>query len=256
MKQTEFNITDDGICLHMKLDMPDIPIEAKCPLVVLFHGFTGHMEEPHLLAVTGALVKRGTAVLRTDLYGHGKSGGTFREHTILKWLNNAIAVTDYARKLPFVRSLHVCGHSQGGLLAILLGAAEPEIYQSMILLSPAVNIPADAQNGKLLGQSFDQHQIPEVIGIYEEMELGGNYARIARMIDSKTAAGMFPGEVLLIHGTDDESVPFRCSEAIAPMFQMCRLCSIKDDTHCYDRHVDQVAEAVVTFLSPWTDGSE
>ena len=36
-------ITDDGIKLNIKLDMPKGNPE-KCPICVLIHGFTGHME--------------------------------------------------------------------------------------------------------------------------------------------------------------------------------------------------------------------
>ena len=51
-------IMDDGIRLHIKLDMPRKMPEnapAKCPLVIVIHGFTGHMEEEHILAVSGML---------------------------------------------------------------------------------------------------------------------------------------------------------------------------------------------------------
>ena len=41
----EFHITDDGIQLHAKLDMPEE--KEKCPLVIVFHGLTGNMEAHH-----------------------------------------------------------------------------------------------------------------------------------------------------------------------------------------------------------------
>ena len=43
-------ITDDGIRLNAKLDMPEGQ-NGRCPLAVVFHGFTGHMEERHIIAV-------------------------------------------------------------------------------------------------------------------------------------------------------------------------------------------------------------
>ena len=42
-------IPDDGIRLNLKLDRPEG--QAKCPLVIVIHGFTGHMEERHIVAV-------------------------------------------------------------------------------------------------------------------------------------------------------------------------------------------------------------
>ena len=49
----EFYIADDGIQLHAKLDVPEE--KEKCPLVIVFHGLTGNMEERHITAVSNAM---------------------------------------------------------------------------------------------------------------------------------------------------------------------------------------------------------
>ena len=49
----EFFIDSDGIKLHAKLDRPDET--AQGPLCILVHGFTGHMEEPHIVAMQQAM---------------------------------------------------------------------------------------------------------------------------------------------------------------------------------------------------------
>ena len=91
-------ILDDGIRLNAKLEMP-VPAEGKHPLVIIIHGFTGHMEERHLVTVSRALNRAGFATLRVDMYGHGGSDGRFHDHTLYKWLTNALTVIDYARSL-------------------------------------------------------------------------------------------------------------------------------------------------------------
>ena len=48
--------------------------------MILLHGLTGHMEERHILAVRDTCLAHGFSVLRADLYGHGASGGAFRDH--------------------------------------------------------------------------------------------------------------------------------------------------------------------------------
>ena len=77
----EFYINDDGIRLHAKLDFPD-NVQDSCPLVIVIHGFTGHMEETHIVAVAKALNDIGFATLRAEMYGHGQSEGQFRDHTL------------------------------------------------------------------------------------------------------------------------------------------------------------------------------
>ena len=83
-------IMDDGIRLNAKIDMPSGWQEGtKVPLVIIIHGFTGHMEERHIIAAADALNQVGCATLRVDMYGHGHSDGEFRNHTLYKWLTNA-----------------------------------------------------------------------------------------------------------------------------------------------------------------------
>ena len=91
----EFYIDCDGVKLHAKLDRPEGA--EKSPLCILIHGFTGHMEEDHIIAAQRAMNEAGAAVLRVEMYGHGGSGGKFGDHTLYKWVTNALAVVEYAR---------------------------------------------------------------------------------------------------------------------------------------------------------------
>ena len=97
-------IKDDGVRLNARLELPAEHID-RCPLVIVIHGFTGHMEERHILAVSQAIREAGCATLRLDLYGHGDSGGEFRRHTLYKWISNTLAAVRYARQLPFVTDI-------------------------------------------------------------------------------------------------------------------------------------------------------
>ena len=56
----EFYITDDGIKLHAKLDMPENYAEGtKCPLAIVIHGLTGHW--------TSLLIYIYAVILRAEL---------------------------------------------------------------------------------------------------------------------------------------------------------------------------------------------
>ncbi len=86
-------ITDDKIRLTATLDMPAGDPE-KCPLVIVIHGFTGYSEERHIVAAARTMNEMGYATLRVDMYGHGKSEGEFGDHTLFKWMTNAMTVID------------------------------------------------------------------------------------------------------------------------------------------------------------------
>ena len=136
-------IFNDGIPLEAVLDLPEKQSE-NTPLMILVHGFTGYKEEPHLNAMAEMMTGLGFAVLRPDLYGHGKSGGHFRDHTIWKWLSDITALIDYARKdLPY-REIWLCGHSQGGLAVMLAAAMHRDRIKGVVALAPALTIPVKA----------------------------------------------------------------------------------------------------------------
>lgn len=240
-------IYDDKIRLQATLDMPAGNAE-RCPLVIVIHGFTGYSEEPHIEGVSRTMNELGYATLRVDMYGHGKSDGTFHDHTLMKWISNAITVIDYARSLPFVTDLYLCGHSQGGLLVMLAAALKHEYIRGLIPLAPATMIPEMARRGELLGVSFDPNHIPEEFAESGGRTLSGNYLRVAQMIHVEDAIARYDGPVLLIHSDTDEAVPFRCSEEAAKTYHDARLVMIPNDTHCYDHHLDQVLAAIREWM--------
>ena len=245
----QFYITDDGIRLNAKLDMPE-GHGKECPLVIVIHGFTGHMEERHIIAVAETLNSIGFATLRVDMYGHGNSEGKFENHTLYKWLTNAMTVIDYARRLDFVTDLYLCGHSQGGMTVMMAGAMKHDVIKGLIPLSPAWMIPEYARKGTLLGRDFDPDHIPEMIHGFGEksQSLGGNYLRVAQTIHVEDAIDRFDGPVLIVHGDADEAVPVEYGIKAAERYKDCKLVIIPGDTHCYDHHLDQVLDAVKEWM--------
>ena len=246
----EFYILDDGIRLHAKLDMPEGVSEetGKCPLCIVIHGLTGHMEEPHIIGAAKAMNEEGIATLRVEMYGHGQSEGVFENHTLYKWLSNAMAVTDYAKKLPFVTDLYVMGHSQGGLTTMLLAGLKPDDFKAIIPLSPAIVILNGARKGAFLGLSFDPDHVPDRVDLGGQRFLDGNYIRVAQTIDLDRAIRKYHGPVLLVHGTVDEACPIEDSIDAAKKYDKARLVKIEGDTHCYPNHLDEVLDAIHAFV--------
>lgn len=240
-------IMDDGIRLHVKLDRP-LNGASKCPLVIVIHGFTGHMEEQHITAVSEMLNEIGCATLRVEMYGHGSSDGEFRNHTLFKWMTNAMTAIDYARSLDFVTDLYLCGHSQGGLTVMLAAALKHDRIRGIIPMSPGTVIPECARCGNMLGIRFDPDHIPDEIVSPDGWALSGNYIRAAQMIRVEDAIDRYAGPVLLIHGDADATIPVQASVDAAARYRNARLEVIPGDTHCYDHHLDKAVEAVKGWM--------
>ncbi len=241
----EFYLDSDGIRLHAKLDRPEGA--QRGPLCILIHGFTGHMEEDHIVAAKDAMVETGVSVLRVVMYGHGKSGGTFRDHTLYKWVTNALAAVRYAKSLDFVTDLYLCGHSQGGLLTMLVGGMCADDFKAIIPLSPAWMIPEAARKGTVLGAGFDPKHIPDVLGSGGR-ELSGDYVRVAQTIHVEDEIARYEGPVLIIHGDDDEAVPYSYALKAQKLYKNAKLVTVCGDDHCFTRHLNEMTDALRAFF--------
>ena len=132
----------------------------------------------------------------------------------------------------------------------MMGAAMlRDRIRGLIPIAPAWVIPDQVREGTLLGHRFDGEKIPEELPLPDyELTLGGHYLREAQLIFVKEAVSRYDGPVLIVHGTEDELVPYHFSEEIQSCYRDVKLVPIPGDTHCFDYHVDQAAEVVKEWL--------
>ena len=160
-----------------------------------------------------------------------------------------LAVTEHARSLDFVTDLYLCGHSQGGLLVMLIAGMCPDRFKAVIPMSPAWMIPECARAGEMLGTKIDPLNIPDVFYQDGVNLLSGNYVRVAQTIHVEDEIERYNGPVLIIHGDMDESVPYEYGVKAAGLYKNAKLVTIKGDDHCYNHHLDQVTDAIREFLA-------
>ena len=240
----EFYIYHAGINLHCKLETAK---DGKQPLVILQHGLTGHMEERHIIGIKDALLGAGCAVLRTELYGHGKSGGEFRDHTVWKWVDEMLAIISYARKLDFVTKLYLSGHSQGGLTALLAGGMAADELDGLLLLAPAVVIRDACREGTLFGTKLDIDALPDTIDM-DGRVYGADYFRAGKCLPVEACVDAFTKPVLIVHGDADEAVPYHYAMDLLERYHDAKLVTLPGDTHCYDLHLDMAQAACAEFM--------
>ena len=241
------NITffDDQTRLSAVLERPD---RERCPLVIFIHGFSSTKDKPHNIASCEAMREAGFATLRVDMYGHGESGGTFRNHTLFRWVSGILAAMDYAKSLDWVTGLYLSGHSQGGLTAAMAAGMAPDIVRGLILRAPAFMIPRCAREGNMLGRSLDPHHVPDEIPLYGGLVLSGNYVRMAQTVHVEDAIDRFPGPVLILHGDEDDMVPLQDSVDAAKRYRDARLEVIRGETHHFDRHPEIMKDLIRSWL--------
>ena len=238
-------IQDDGIELSAVLEEPE-EYEGR-RLVILLHGFTSAKDRPHTVRAAAAMRDAGFATLRFDLYGHGESGGDFRNHTLFKWISNTMAVIRWALGQGY-DELYLSGHSQGGLVAALVAGMEQDRVRGLILRAPAFMIPQGAREGALLGRSFDPDHIPEEIDVIKGLRLSGDYVRVAQTIHAEDAADRFKGPVLILHGDEDDMVPLADSEKYSRCYARCDLMVLNGETHHFDRNPERMENLIREWM--------
>jgi pimeloyl-ACP methyl ester carboxylesterase len=75
----------------------------------------------------------GGSYVRFDYFGHGESGGAFKDGTISRWREDVLAVIDDLTRGALV----LVGSSMGGWLSCLAAIARPDRIKAMVLIAPA-----------------------------------------------------------------------------------------------------------------------
>lgn len=247
MENKEFYIMSEGMKLHAIMEFPEEEKETYQMAVVL-HGLSGYKEEPQIEAAARAFRRMGMASLRVDLYGHGKSEGTFYDHNMLIWLDEILDVLYYAKNLDFVSEIYLAGHSQGGLAAILAAGMAADQIKALIPMAPALIERRMAQTGDWQGWLFDVEDLPESIKLWKTYEVSTKFVRVCKTLPIEQAIEAFKKPVAIIHSDTDESVPFSDGEYCEKLYADARLINIPGTNHLYSGKLDELEEAIITFV--------
>jgi pimeloyl-ACP methyl ester carboxylesterase len=144
----EVTFENGDVTLAGTLTLP--PTDGPHPVVVLVSGSGpqnrdealggGTAIKPFRLLADG-LTRAGVAVLRYDDRGVGESTGTFSTATIPDFATDAAAAIDYLLTRDDINpdQIGLLGHSEGGYVAAMLGASNPELDFIISLAGPGVN---------------------------------------------------------------------------------------------------------------------
>lgn len=144
VQEVSYENAEAGIELAGTLTLPEG--EEPVPGVLLVSG-SGPQDRDEtvfghrpFLVLADHLTRRGIAVLRMDDRGVGESGGDFSQATSEDFASDALAGVRYLREHPGVDpgSVGIVGHSEGGLIAPMVGSRSDNVAFLVLLAGPGL----------------------------------------------------------------------------------------------------------------------
>ena len=222
------------------------------PTVVWLGGFKSEMAATKAQALADWAASRGRSYMRFDYFGHGESSGSFRDGTISRWRDDALAVIDARTEGDVV----LVGSSMGGWIACLAALARPDRVKGLVLVAPAADFTE-----KLMAPEIppEGHAALAADGVWlRPSQYGEPYPITQTLLDDGARWSILNGApirlgmpVRILQGGQDPDVPWRhalaLAEAIAGDDVVFTL--IKDGDHRLSRAQDiaRLVAAVEAF---------
>ena len=215
-------------------------VEGAGPTVVWLGGFRSDMAGTKAQALADWAQASGRAYLRFDYFGHGESGGDFREGTITRWREDALAVLDELTRGDVV----LVGSSMGGWIACLAAMVRPERVKAMVLVAPAPDFTE-----KLMAPEIppEGRTALREEGVWlRPSEYGDPYPITAALLEDGARWSILPGPipieapVRILQGGEDPDVPWRHAFELAQAIRSDEVVFtlVKDGDHRLSRPQD------------------
>ncbi|NOY08869.1 MAG: alpha/beta fold hydrolase [Spirochaetes bacterium] len=205
--------TSKGI-LRGVMHLPeDRGTKGKFPGVIMYHGFTGNRMEPGFMFVrfSRLLAENGIASIRFDFRGSGESDGTFDKMTLSGEIEDAAYISNYFRSRGEIDSgrVFLLGLSMGGTVAGYTAGSKGRNTAGLILWAPA------GEMRDRLKEREEMIRMGEFKG--NPLDMGGllvgpGFIEDVQKLNILDTTSLYRGDVLIIHGTEDKTVPPKVSE--------------------------------------------
>lgn len=219
--------------------------------VILCHGFLSNKDSRTNLRLTELLVARGISTLRFDWFGMGESEGAFGLLTVSTCCDQLERAISLMRERGY-SELGLIGSSFGGLLAILVAQHHPEL-RAVGLKCPVPDFPEmlDHEFGSNGIEEWKRtNYIPDVTGGTAPVFLDFAFYESCRVFNAYEAARAIKSPVLIVHGKQDELVPFHQIERLQESLpDDTKLVLLPEANHQFGRPED--FRRMTVYLTDW-----
>jgi pimeloyl-ACP methyl ester carboxylesterase len=184
---------------------------------------------------------QGRAFIRFDYFGHGASSGDFRDGTVTRWRDDALAVIDQLTKDELV----LVGSSMGGWIACLAAMARPERVKALVLVAPAPDFTEKLMAPKIPPEG--RRDLDQAGVWLRPSDYGEPYPITRELLEDGARWSILGGEpvpieipVRVLQGGEDPDVPWRHALELAQALKSPDVVFglIKDGDHRLSRPQD------------------
>ena len=228
--------TAGGITLVGTLTLPK-NVEGQVPVVVTISGSSKHNRDhgtpfggryKFFRNLADTLGRQGIAVLRMDDRGVGGSEGNLEKATTAERADDNRAAIAFARKHSKISNVFLLGMSEGGLIAPMIAATDPELQGIVLMAGPgSTGEEVMRYQVKMGAKRIDSLTSAERTGFVQEelkeiREKAKNDPWLNFFLDYnplKTAREVSEVPVLILQGTTDKNVPPEDAKKLKTAFE-------------------------------------
>ena len=186
-EEREVTFTSQGATLAGTLTLPKGKKKLSAVVLVTGSGTQNRDEEimghKPFAVIADYLTRQGIAVLRYDDRGAGKSSAGSADNTTVDFADDALAAVRYLHTVPEInkKKIGVIGHSEGGMIAVMLAAQ----HKSDVAFIVSISGPVIKGSATLLAQSEDVAKATgATFGDAEKQKMARVYAAIDSIDDT------------------------------------------------------------------------
>ena len=225
---------------------------ARGVVNILCHGFSSSKESKTNIRLEEILNNGQISTFRLDFFGHGESEGKFEEITISEAADDVLSAVRFLKESGYVK-IGLVGSSFGGMASLIAASKTRDI------LFLALKSPVSDYMGRLVAR-YDEKIIQSWMdkGILsvntsggEELRLNYSFFEDAERINVYARCEKIKIPTLIVHGSEDETVPVEQSRKASAHMKNCRIEIIQGADHRYtnpddfEKMLDLISEFVI-----------
>ncbi|MCF7871678.1 alpha/beta hydrolase [Candidatus Woesearchaeota archaeon] len=210
--------------------------EEEKPVIICVHGFIIHKNNSTNTFLKETFDIHNIASFRIDLYGHGESGGKFKEITITKATDGILKAIELMKEKGY-KKIGLIGSSFGGISSTIAASKTNDLFV-LGLKCPVSNYKdkhleqkskEELKNWKEQGYISHKSSRPQ-----DEEKLNYTFFEDYDANDGYKAAENIDIPVVIVHGAKDVDVPVKQSKKISKIFKNCELHIMENATHYFE----------------------